>query len=190
MIPLPLAQDIDTLIRRASKHWLQAVCSTLDGTPESTDARSVIANLLVTNNSDMAHCLANIVRQAEQVLPWKALSTSIDLCSAVYSQWEREQRAELLWTGPSPASQIPARRIDQVLYDLIDSARREVLLVTFAAHKISRLTDALGKMHSLATLNLVLFFRAATFAKGFENTLTAYVAMAHWHCCPDRGDCN
>jgi cardiolipin synthase len=145
VIPLPLAQDIDTLIRRAPKHWLQTVCSILDGTPESTDARSVIAVLPVTNNSDVAHCLSNIVRQSERVLPWKALGTSIDLCSAFYSLWEREQRAELLWTGPSPASQIPARRIDQVLYDLIDSARREILLVTFAAHKISRLTDTLEK---------------------------------------------
>ena len=59
--------------------------------------------------------------------------------------WQQEQHIELLWTGPSPASQIPARRIDQVLYDLIGSAKRDILLVTFAAHKISRLTDGLVK---------------------------------------------
>jgi len=145
VIPSSLAQDIDTLIRRAHKPWLQTVCSVLDGIPESTDAQSVIADLPATNNSDAAHCLVNIVRQAERVLSWKALGASIDLCSAVYSHWQPEQHAELLWTGPSPASQIPARRIDQVLYDLIDSARREILLVTFAAHKISRLTDSLEK---------------------------------------------
>ena len=61
-------------------------------------------------------------------------------CSTAPAQ---EQHTELLWTGPSPASQIPARRIDQVLYDMIGSAKRGILLVTFAANKISRLTDGL-----------------------------------------------
>jgi hypothetical protein len=63
----------------------------------------------------------------------------------MFSHRQQEQNIELLWTGPSPDSQIPARRIDQVLYDLIDSAKREILLVTFAAHKISRLTAGLVK---------------------------------------------
>jgi hypothetical protein len=40
-------------------------------------------------------------------------------------------------------SQIPALRIDQVLYDLIGGAKREILLVTFATRRISRLTDRL-----------------------------------------------
>ena len=39
---------------------------------------------------------------------------------------------------------MPARRIDQVLYDLIASAKNEILLITFAAHKIHRLTEALA----------------------------------------------
>jgi cardiolipin synthase len=145
MIPSALVGDIDSLVRRAHRHWLQTVCATLDQAPESTDAGSLIANLPATNNSDVAHCLANVIRQAEGVLSWKVLGASIDLCNSLFSRWQQEQHIELLWTGPSPASQIPARRIDQVLYDLIASAEREILLVTFAAHKISRLTDGLAK---------------------------------------------
>ena len=34
----------------------------------------------------------------------------------------------------------PARRIDQVLYDLVASAKRDVLLITFAAHKRGDIT--------------------------------------------------
>ena len=143
MIPSTLAGDIDNLIRRAHKPWLQTVCIALNRAPESIDAGSLIADLPPTNNSDAAHCLANIIRQAEGVLSWKALGASIDVCSSIFSHWQQEQHIELLWTGPSPASQIPARRIDQVLYDLIASAKRDILLVTFAAHKISRLTDGL-----------------------------------------------
>lgn len=70
---------------------------------------------------------------------------TIEVCRSVFSTWQQEQHSELLWTGPSPASQIPARRIDQVLYDLIDKAEHEILLVTFAAHKIWRLADGLAK---------------------------------------------
>ena len=36
----------------------------------------------------------------------------------MFASWSQEQHIELLWTGPSPASQMPTRRIDQVLYDL------------------------------------------------------------------------
>ena len=39
---------------------------------------------------------------------------------------------------------MPARRIDQVLYDLIGTAQKDILLVTFAAHKIHRLAETLA----------------------------------------------
>src|SRR2546426_10203211 len=116
MIPSALAGNIDNLVRRAHKHWLQTVCTVLGQAPESMDVGSLIAELPATNNGDVAHCLANIIRQSEGVLSWKALGASIDLCTSVFSRWQQEQHIELLWTGPSPASQIPARRIDQVLY--------------------------------------------------------------------------
>jgi hypothetical protein len=140
MIPSALAGDIDNLVRRAHKQWLQTVCAALEQAPESMAAGSLIADLPTTNNGDVAHCLANIIRRSEGILSWKSLGASIDLCSSIFSRWQQEQHVELLWTGPSPTSQIPARRIDQVLYDLIASVKREILLVTFAAHKITRLT--------------------------------------------------
>ena len=51
---------------------------------------------------------------------------------------------ELLWAGPAPADGTAARRIDQVLYDLIATAQKDILLVTFAAHKIHRLAEILA----------------------------------------------
>jgi phosphatidylserine/phosphatidylglycerophosphate/cardiolipin synthase-like enzyme len=126
VIPLPLARDIDVLVRRAHGQWLQSVCAALYSAPDS-------------------HCLACIVRESEGVVSWRNLGVTVEVCRSVFSTWEQEQHAELLWTGPSPASQIPARRIDQVLYDLVDKAEREILLVTFAAHTIWRLADGLAK---------------------------------------------
>src|SRR5260370_42291859 len=126
MIPSALAGDIDSLVRRAPKHWLQSICLALDQAPESMAAGSLIADLPATNNGDVAHCLANIIRQSEGILSWKALGASIGICASLFSHWQEEKHVELLWTGPSPDSQIAARRIDQVLYDLIDSAKRDI----------------------------------------------------------------
>lgn len=175
MIPSALAGDIDNLVRRAHKHWLQTVCAALEQAPESMAAGSLIADLPTTNNGDVAHCLANIIRRSEGILSWKALGASIDLCSSVFSRWHQEQHVELLWTGPSPASQIPARRIDQVLYDLIGSAKQEILLVTFAAHKISRLTDGLVRaLNRGVNVRLILEFEETSQGQLSMDALNAF----------------
>ena len=49
---------------------------------------------------------------------------------------------EIIWTGPAN-NRFPVRRIDQVLYDLISTARTRILLVTFAAHRVRHLCDHL-----------------------------------------------
>ena len=175
MIPAPLTGDIDNLIRRAHKHWLQNVCVTLSAAPDSIDAGSLISKMPATNNNDVAHSLANIIRQSEGVLSWKALGASIDVCASIFPNWQREYHLELLWTGPSPESQIPARRIDQVLYDLIDAAKRDILLVTFAAHKISRLTDGLVKaLNRGVHVKLILEFEETSQGQLSMDALNAF----------------
>jgi cardiolipin synthase A/B len=143
MISSVLSSAIQELIRRSHKPWLQAVCSALNNAPEPMEGSALIASMPATNNNDAAHCLVNVIRESESVLPWKALGASLELCSSILSLWQQQHFIELLWSGPTPGSQIPARRIDQVFYDLISSSKREILLVTFAAYKIHRLTDAL-----------------------------------------------
>lgn len=163
MISPALKRDIRDLIRMSHRPWILCVCSALEQVSESMDISSLIANLPVTHNKNAAHCLESVIRQAEGLLSWRALGASLELCTAMYSEWMREERLELLWSGPSPANQIPARRIDQVFYDLIDSSRREILLVTFAAHKILRLTDGLARAIQRGVLvRLVLEFEESS----------------------------
>lgn len=45
---------------------------------------------------------------------------------------------EIIWTGPAN-DRFPVRRIDQVLYDLISLAKKRIILVTFAAHRVPHL---------------------------------------------------
>jgi hypothetical protein len=108
-----------------------------------------------------------------------------------FSRWRQEQHIELLWTGPSPASQIPARRIDQVLYDLIESAKRDILLVTFAAHKISRLTDGLVRaLNRGVQVRLILEFEEASQGQLSMDALNAFpvvicqkAQLYYWRAC-------
>jgi len=53
-----------------------------------------------------------------------------------------EQRAEIAWTGPATEA-VPLRRVDQVVYDMVETAKAEVLLVTFAAYKVQKALGAL-----------------------------------------------
>lgn len=175
MISSTLAGDIDNLIRRAHKQWLQSVCETLDGATESVDAGTLIASLPATNNGDAAHFLARVIRQSEGVLPWQALGASIAVGTSMFSEWQRDHHIELLWTGPSPASQIPARRIDQVFYDLIGAAKRNILLVTFAAHKIPRVTDGLVKaLDRGVNVRLILEFEETSQGQLSMDALNAF----------------
>jgi len=53
-----------------------------------------------------------------------------------------EHHAEIAWTGPATEA-VPLRRVDQVIYDMVETAEQEVLLVTYAAYKAERALDAL-----------------------------------------------
>ena len=56
----------------------------------------------------------------------------------------KAQVVELIWTGPSSPS-VPVRRTDQALFELIESADRELVIVSFAAYKVSRVLEALER---------------------------------------------
>ncbi len=60
------------------------------------------------------------------------------------AHWASKEKAslEMVWTGPSSGS-FSARRIDQILYDLLAQARNRAFLITFSAYRVARLCDAL-----------------------------------------------
>ena len=74
-------------------------------------------------------------------LAMRAAAASADLTAA-------DHTVEIAWTGPATEA-VPLRRVDQVLYDMIESAQEEILLVTYAAYRAERavaaLRDATGR---------------------------------------------
>ena len=129
--------SVENLIRKAPADWLASACERLRSSAATATAEFVLQRLPSTNNSDLSFLAAKTVRQASKMMSWESLSWTLQTAHATYIRWQTDQHIELLWSGPSPATQIPARRIDQALYDLIANAKRDILLITFAAAKIA-----------------------------------------------------
>lgn len=138
-----LVATIEGMVRRAPAGWVSSTCNALRSFPATATSEFVLKNLPGTTNADLAFLLAEAVRLASTRMSWEALSWTIETTFISYHRWIDNQHVELLWSGPSPSKQIPARRIDQALYDLIANAKHEILLVTFAAAKIERLAGSL-----------------------------------------------
>lgn len=56
---------------------------------------------------------------------------------------ERELSVELVWTGPTTRF-VPTRRTEQVLLDLINSATKDLFLVSFVAYDVASVVTALN----------------------------------------------
>jgi phosphatidylserine/phosphatidylglycerophosphate/cardiolipin synthase-like enzyme len=63
--------------------------------------------------------------------------------SEARSRVERELAVELVWTGPTTRF-VPTRRTEQVLVDLIATARVELFLVSFVAYNVRSIVSAMN----------------------------------------------
>jgi cardiolipin synthase len=152
-------QAVENLVKRSPESWLSPLCEGLRAYPSTASAEFVLQRLPATANADLTFLAAEVVRKASGNMSWEALSRVLEVTHGAYQRWQTDHHVELLWAGPSPANPIPARRIDQALYDMITGAKREIMLVTFAATKIERLTSELLKAASRGVkIQLILEF--------------------------------
>jgi cardiolipin synthase len=176
------------MIRKAQAGWIISACNALRSFPATATVDFVLKSLPVTHNSDFEYFVTEVVNQASTRMSWEALSWTIETTYTLHHRWHDTQHVELLWSGPSPAHQIPARRIDQALYDLIANARKEILLVTFAATKIERLTsEILRALKRGVHTRLILEFEQSSEGqlsfdalKAFPSELVSMVEVYYW----------
>ena len=132
--------------------WQQLVAEFAGAPDRPTPAtiRQATANL---HNRDAAWMLSEAFEQGTTVR-WSDLAAAM---SAVdYFVGDGGDLTEIIWTGPANG-RFPVRRIDQVLYDLISTARKRVVLVTFAAHRVRHLCTLLtGAVERGVALTLIV----------------------------------
>jgi phosphatidylserine/phosphatidylglycerophosphate/cardiolipin synthase-like enzyme len=86
---------------------------------------------------------------------------------------QQEGSVELVWTGPTAGTTL--RRTDQALLQVIHAARRELLLVTFAAYKIQSVTEALRQAVSRRVA--ITFLAESSAESGGKVTFDAVLAL-------------
>jgi phosphatidylserine/phosphatidylglycerophosphate/cardiolipin synthase-like enzyme len=80
-------------------------------------------------------------RNAEQVRPGE-LAAALRGASATAVLHESRGSVEMVWTGPS-TGMVPVRHTEQVLCEVIESARNRLFIVSFVAYEVSLIAKAL-----------------------------------------------
>jgi phosphatidylserine/phosphatidylglycerophosphate/cardiolipin synthase-like enzyme len=166
---------IQGLIRKTPIDWLLAASMTLRDQHIVMDVDQVLQRMPATGNADLVFLMGQVMRQAKSVMSWEALGWAIETTAKAYQQWQVEQQIELLLTGPPPHGGMSVRRIDQALYDLVLSAKSEIMLVTFAAAKIKHLIKALVEAHQRGVrIALILEFEQSSEGQLTYDALRAF----------------
>lgn len=86
--------------------------------------------------------LVEIWRTQAPHLDSSSIAIALATAASCEKQTQQELSLEVVWTGPN-VSDIALRRTDQVLLQLIQDARQELLLVSFAIYKVPEIATAL-----------------------------------------------
>lgn len=139
---------------------LDRLCSLAGTLPHGMSTQLAAAMREVVTVADREHMVARIIPQllpdnrglfTEIASEWAQCAEHLsgaEVAAAFEAAAFQEQRirelanVELVWTGPSISSS-GLRNTEQVLLDMIRSARRSIYLITFAAYKVDSLVAAL-----------------------------------------------
>lgn len=170
-----LSTQIYEVIRHAPEAWLKEVCLALRSSPQTAAPDFIKKRIPSNSNPNLAFLLNDIIDAAVGEISWDGLGCGLQMAFDTYIRGQETHQVEILWSGPSPAGHLSARRIDQALYDSIESAKEEILLVTFAAVKIERLAAALIKAAERGVkIRLVLEFEEASEGQLSFDALNAF----------------
>lgn len=135
MVSRELVADLAQARRRIPADvWRQLAVdlSACAGSPEPRSIQHATASLL---NRDAAWILSKTFQEGAAA-SWAEVAAT--MVAVDYLVGDNNPLTEIIWTGPAN-TRFPVRRVDQVLYDLISSARQRIVLVTFAAHRVRHL---------------------------------------------------
>ena len=115
-------------------NWQQlaALLAVSDANPNTASIRQATEVLL---NRDAAWILSEAFENTHNAR-WNEIAAAMIAVDCLVG--DNAPLTEIIWTGPAN-NRFPVRRTDQVLYDLISQAKTQILLVTFAAHRVRHL---------------------------------------------------
>jgi cardiolipin synthase A/B len=118
-------------------------------------------------------------------LPAICLSFGLLAASRTASQVADLQTIELAWTGPRTGV-VPARRIDQALYELVSGSESHLLVISYAVFNVPKLVEAMnGAVARGVDIVLVLEFEGAEGEQAYDplvalTGLHESIRVYHW----------
>jgi len=163
------------------------ICDVLINANANDSLDEIMAKMPLTINSDLFFVLKSCLQVSMALHEWTIIGYCLAAAGRVYETLNDAQTIEMVWSGPN-AGVFPARRIDQVLYDLVNVAKSKILIVTFAAARIKLLKEALHEaIRRGVEVNLILEFEEEsegqlTFSalKAFTGSLYDKVGIYSW----------
>jgi cardiolipin synthase A/B len=174
---LNLRERLYELAKNSPSSWMATVTVALRNAPASATVDFVKKLMPPSSNADISFLLNEVINAAPEVISWEALSFSLEMAHYAFTEDAKTRQIEMLWSGPPPAGHLPARRIDQALYDLIAASNTEIMLVTFAAVKVDRLSaELLAAVRRGVRVRLILEFAEASEGQLSFDALRAFPA--------------
>jgi cardiolipin synthase A/B len=131
------------LIRKgATKATWEKICCLLQTADKGDSLEQIMAKMPVPMQNDLYFVSKSFLQIGSMFADWNSIGHCLEMAGIVYQKATKSEQSEIVWSGPE-SEIISVRRTDQVLYDLFSAAKKNVLLVTFAAAKIEHLSDIL-----------------------------------------------
>lgn len=152
---LALLNGLTDLVREVPVPAVESLCQSLEGLSVNATVEECLGAAQVVGSPESRELVTAFLTQwckcSPDISP-QSLSWALRAAGHVDDFHRRSQSCELVWTGPGVESSA-FRRTDQALLELIDGARQELIVVTFAAYKIPHIAQSLLRA---ATRNVVI----------------------------------
>jgi phosphatidylserine/phosphatidylglycerophosphate/cardiolipin synthase-like enzyme len=142
-----LADKVQRLVDELAPEFTSALVKCLLIPPQTGHAYQVsrvIESIPSSEAQFKVRDLLNFWQKHFPEIPLSSLGFALLTAAKASSYYRDQQKLDLVWTGPS-SPMIPMRRTDQALLELIESARSNLLIVSFAVYKIQHIVKALNE---------------------------------------------
>ena len=161
------AQLVATVAERLPKEILSQIVARLATLDEHSSFGERMAISYTTSQGDARELVADLIRcwnEQEPALSPRALAFGLQSASELDERHRTREEVQLIWTGPD-VSNLPFRRTEQALLELVESAKRSLLIVAFAAYKVPELVGAINTVAN-AGVDVVCVFESSDASGG------------------------
>ena len=142
---LSIVKSAADLAMQVPPQTVELLAGVLEGAhePSASSLRSRIGQCISQPHyRNLAVCFFDEWQTTAPNVPAASVAIALRTAAYMHRRDEESQVVELVWTGPD-AEAVPCRRTEQAILQVLDSAARRIILVSYAVYRIPRICAAL-----------------------------------------------